>query len=317
MKFFRKGSIMENNAYDEFVVSYDRLEENVRRVGDQGLIDSMQSLLSDEEVMSQEKAALIVLEYIVSEFYERKLNESVNIDPEALKYFESMSEYLKKNGLNAEDAPTEDKKEPEAKTQEAEPADSTARANEGRPTVNLTEDSGRGRPDAREIAGDRQNFVRSGAFESLLTSFGNMFSTIKDGIGGDKKSLRMLDNIGYSAHRYERGLPVDKDYLTDCFKHVGRKIHEINKKEVLSDDDINFLRRADYVLDEFSKRARKSTDSNPEERSRLEEFIKMSQDLTKMLSELFVRIKSRFERLFGEDGKLNEQEPSSASRPKI
>jgi len=126
-----------------------------------------------------------------------------------------------------------------------------------------------------------------------------------------------LEGLDLAGRRFEDGRPVNMDAVQRHLNYLNTSM-EGAKTEGLSVDDVDRMKKAKDILDEFSERAGKSTQTDPDQQKRLEEIIKMAQDIGRTMSEFIAKVVARFKGMIGlsDDGK-NGEEAAAAARPKM
>lgn len=126
-----------------------------------------------------------------------------------------------------------------------------------------------------------------------------------------------LEGLELAGRRLEDGRPVNMDAVQRHLNYLNTSM-EGAKTEGLSVDDVDRMKKAKDILDEFSERAGKSTQADPDQQKRLEEIVKMAQDIGRTMSEFIAKVVARFKGMIGlsDDGK-NGEEAAAAARPRM
>lgn len=196
------------------------------------------------------------------------------------------------------------------------------------------------REDARSIAGERAGGPTTiDLFGSLWTSLGSLFAAKKTALGhatdylgeqmrtefgnsgGDNDSIiakgrlkAVKDMIELAGRRLEDGRDVD---LNAVMKHLGLiqgTFDDISSGKI-KDVSPEFMDEVKDTVEEFSEKAAKKQTNDQDERKRLDEMVKIAQDIGRTISEIIERIKSR---VMGAVGPGAEEGSSSVpARPRV
>lgn len=176
----------------------------------------------------------------------------------------------------------------------------------------------------RKAAGAAANYLG----EQARIEFGNSPSELTTSparsiFGGGEKGDdytrydSSLEGLELAGRRFEDGRPVNMEAVQRHLNYLNTSM-EGAKTEGLSVDDVDRMKKAKDVLDEFSERAGKSTQADPDQQKRLEEIVKMAQDIGRMMSEFVAKVVSRFKGIFGaNDASEDGAEVSAAARPRM
>lgn len=310
------------------------------------------------------------VERIVSEFYNRKHDQSGEFDDEIKAFMAEAKAYFDQTASAAANAisetvPPGDESSSSSLQAERGPASTATPAKAPTDAEQLElaryfEALQRRRESAvtaPEEQRSEQAMQRSGpitldVFGSLWTSFGSFFNANKRAAsaaasyvadqasvefgrdvratapvrslfgGGDKgddfsRHEAALEGLDLAGRRLEDGRPVNMDAVQRHLEYL-RTSMDGAKDSDLRVNDLDRMKMTQDALDEFSERAGKSTQTDPEEQKRLEEIVKMAQDIGRMISAFVSRIAGRFKSMVGLSGQDEGGSESSASaRPRM